>query len=114
MPTDPAAALTVRAHEVAARLAALDADLAVVRDARGPEQADDEHDPEGATLADDLARLVGLRRAAADELAAVEAAQVRLGAGTYGVCERCGGPIGADRLAVRPAAARCVRCADLG
>ncbi|MBU4337052.1 MAG: TraR/DksA C4-type zinc finger protein [Actinobacteria bacterium] len=114
MPLDPAAALTARAHEVTARLAALDADLAVVRDARGPEQSDDEHDPEGATLADDLARLVGLRRAAASELAAVEAAQARLSTGTYGVCERCDGPIGAGRLAVRPAAVRCVACADLG
>lgn len=114
MPTDPAAALAARAHEVAARLAALDADLAVVRDARAPEQADDEHDPEGATLADDLARLAGLRRAAADELAAVDAARARVDAGTYGMCERCGAPVGAARLAVRPAAARCVRCADLG
>ena len=114
MTTDPAAALTARAHEVTARLAALDADLDVVRDARGPEQADDEHDPEGATLADDLARLVGLRRAAADELAAVEQARARLAAGTYGVCERCGEDIGADRLTARPAAVRCVRCADRG
>jgi DnaK suppressor protein len=31
--------------------------------------------------------------------------------GSYGTCERCGLPIGAERLAARPAAATCVRCA---
>jgi len=30
------------------------------------------------------------------------------------VCDRCGQPIGAERLAARPAAATCVRCAAGG
>ena len=30
--------------------------------------------------------------------------------GTYGVCESCGKPIGADRLEFRPTSTRCVDC----
>jgi len=30
--------------------------------------------------------------------------------GTYGTCEDCGGPIGAERLAALPSATRCVQC----
>jgi RNA polymerase-binding transcription factor DksA len=42
------------------------------------------------------------------ELAAIAEAHRRLDAGTFGTCETCGGPIGDDRLAVVPAARRCV------
>ena len=38
----------------------------------------------------------------------------RLRAGDYGVCTRCGQPIGVDRLAARPAALTCIRCAARG
>jgi RNA polymerase-binding transcription factor DksA len=41
----------------------------------------------------------------------VEAALARLEAGTYGTCERCGEPIGDDRLEAMPAARRCISCA---
>jgi RNA polymerase-binding transcription factor DksA len=38
----------------------------------------------------------------------VEAALVRLEAGTYGMCEVCGKPIGAARLEAMPAARLCI------
>lgn len=41
--------------------------------------------------------------------AAAHAAQ-RRAEGADGVCEDCGGQIGAERLAVLPSATRCVRC----
>ena len=44
----------------------------------------------------------------------VDAALRRLADGRYGVCDRCGQPIGAERMAARPAAATCVRCAAGG
>src|SRR5271169_4889965 len=50
---------------------------------------------------------------AREQLAAADAALGRLAAGRYGVCERCGQPIGDDRLAARPAARTCIRCAVL-
>jgi len=40
----------------------------------------------------------------------LDAALERQRAGTYGRCVTCGGPIGADRLAARPAALRCIAC----
>jgi len=42
------------------------------------------------------------------ELAAIDEAHRRIDEGAFGACETCGGPIGDDRLAVVPAARRCV------
>ncbi|HEX9184865.1 MAG TPA: TraR/DksA C4-type zinc finger protein [Burkholderiales bacterium] len=44
------------------------------------------------------------------ELRDLEAARLRLSAGTYGVCTDCGGDIGYERLRVNPAAQRCIAC----
>jgi DnaK suppressor protein len=41
----------------------------------------------------------------------VEAALVRVDAGTAGVCEGCGAPIPFERLELRPTSTSCVRCA---
>ena len=40
----------------------------------------------------------------------VDEALDRIGNGTYGICEECGGPIGLKRLEVRPIAIYCVPC----
>jgi DnaK suppressor protein len=40
------------------------------------------------------------------------AALARIAEGTYGTCERCGGPIEAARLAALPEAATCKRCQE--
>ena len=45
-----------------------------------------------------------------DEMAQVEAALLRLDAGTYGDCANCGEPIPRQRLRVQPAALRCAPC----
>jgi RNA polymerase-binding transcription factor DksA len=44
------------------------------------------------------------------ELRDLEAARLRLSAGTYGVCADCGGEIGYERLRAKPAALRCIAC----
>lgn len=46
------------------------------------------------------------------ELRALDAADERLAAGTYGTCARCGGLIAPERLDALPAATSCIRCAD--
>ncbi|VVJ22139.1 Uncharacterised protein [Amycolatopsis camponoti] len=74
--------------------------------------ADDEHDPEGATIAFERAQVQALLRQAQDELAALAQAADRVRAGTYEVCERCGGPIAEGRLMALPATRRCITCAD--
>jgi RNA polymerase-binding transcription factor DksA len=73
--------------------------------------ADDEHDPEGATIAFERQQVVALLAQARARLADVEAALARRDAGGYGVCESCGRPIAAERLAARPAARTCIDCA---
>ncbi|WP_448627880.1 TraR/DksA family transcriptional regulator [Geodermatophilus sp. URMC 64] len=73
--------------------------------------ADDEHDPEGATIAFERQQVAALLEQARRRLAEIDAAFARREAGTYGVCETCGRPIAAERLAARPAARTCIDCA---
>lgn len=42
------------------------------------------------------------------ELRDIAAAEARIGRGTYGRCETCGGPIGTERLRAIPWATRCL------
>lgn len=72
---------------------------------------DDEHDPDGVTIAFERAQVLSLLRAARERLAELDEAMARQAAGTYGTCESCGGPIGDERLAALPATTRCVACA---
>ena len=41
---------------------------------------------------------------------AIDAALARIDAGTYGTCERCGRPIGQERLEAIPYATLCIDC----
>lgn len=79
-------------------------------DASRDSNADDEHDPEGATIAFEREQVATLVRQTRTHVAEVDAALARLDAGTYGTCERCGRPIADERLAVRPTARTCVGC----
>jgi len=94
------------------RLAALERDFSAIVEAAGQANADDEHDPEGATIAFERQHVAALMDQAHRQLAQVDAAIARLEAGQYGQCERCGQPIGAARLTARPAASTCIRCAS--
>lgn len=96
---------------LAAELAQLTGTLGVVRDARGDTSADDEHDPEGPTLSAEWSRIAGVHSELAIKAAAIEQALQRMTSGTYGICQRCGRPIGTDRLDARPAAELCIDCA---
>ena len=73
--------------------------------------ADDEHDPEGATIAFERQQVAALLDQARRRLADVEAALERRAAGSYGICETCGRPIAPERLTARPAARTCIDCA---
>ena len=93
---------------------ALEREFASLAEAASSAGTDDEHDPEGATLAFERQHAAALLEAARERLAAIDTALRRLEAGRYGVCERCGRPIGKDRLTARPAALTCIRCAASG
>jgi DnaK suppressor protein len=94
------------------RVAALEREFAGLAEAASAAGTDDEHDPEGATLAFERQHAAALLEAARTQVSAVDAALERLAQGRYGVCEVCGQPIGAERLAARPSATTCVRCAS--
>jgi DnaK suppressor protein len=81
-------------------------------EASAESNADDEHDPEGATIAFEREQLSALLRQARARLADLDRALVELAEGRYGRCEECGGPIAPDRLAARPAARTCIGCAS--
>jgi DnaK suppressor protein len=94
-----------------ARLQALTRDFdGIVGSAAG----DDEHDPEGATNAFERQHIAALIDQARRHLADIDAALGRLGEASYGTCERCGQPIGSERLRARPAARTCITCAAAG
>ena len=79
--------------------------------ADGSAGGDDEHDPEGATVAFERQHVAALLDRARAHLEAIDAALRKVDAGSYEICDICGRPIGAERLAARPAALTCVRCA---
>ena len=73
--------------------------------------SDDEHDPEGHTIAWERQQVAALLDDARATLAAIEIAERRLRDGTYGTCATCGRPIAVERLAVLPTTTTCVTCA---
>jgi RNA polymerase-binding transcription factor DksA len=94
---------------VRARLTSLSRDLeALFADSAGS-NADDEHDPEGQTIAYERSQLAALIQGAQDHLAGIEACMIRLKRGSYGICEVCGQAIPAARLDARPTARTCVQ-----
>jgi DnaK suppressor protein len=80
-------------------------------DASAAANLDDEHDPEGATVAFERAQVSVLLERAREQLHEVDEAMTRLQQGSYGICERCGKAIPGERLEAQPATRRCVGCA---
>ena len=95
--------------EVSARLATMTKDLESVIAASVDSNADDEHDPEGQTIAYERSQLSALILAAQEHLSGIDQATSRLEQGRYGTCEVCLQPIPAARLDARPIARTCVQ-----
>ena len=77
----------------------------------------DNHLGDMATVTFDRELDEGLEEGAQQTLAQIDRALARLDEGTYGSCERCGKPIGEERLRARPWATLCIddqRLADRG
>jgi DnaK suppressor protein len=103
--------LLARQAELGDRLAVMRADLVRMQDAAVDANLDDEHDPEGATVAFERSQLTTMIQTTAEELTEAAQALDRVAQGRYGRCERCAQPIGAARLEARPATRLCVSCA---
>lgn len=116
MSTSPAVVAARLAEErasVTAQLARMEQDLTDLFAASRDTNADDEHDPEGQTIAYERSQLSSLIRRARANLEEIDAATGRLAAGTYGSCAVCHRPVGAERLEAKPTARTCVRHADV-
>ena len=105
--------LAAQREETRAHLAALKRDFDGVVAASLDSNADDEHDPEGATIAFERSQLGAIAQQAQHHLEEIDAALARLADGTYGTCESCGRPIAEARLEARPVARLCIACATV-
>ena len=65
---------------------------------------------DGAHTAAERGQAITIVRELRVSLVDVERALRKVEHGTYGVCERCGEPIGEDRLEAIPEARLCIRC----
>jgi DnaK suppressor protein len=103
--------LKERRQRALKRRDALTADFDDIVERSSDASRDDEHDPEGATIAFERAQVTALAAAAEQELTDVDRAVERVHAGLHDRCETCGGEIPAARLHARPTARTCVGCA---
>ncbi|HEY5457817.1 MAG TPA: TraR/DksA C4-type zinc finger protein [Acidothermaceae bacterium] len=103
--------LTAERAAISRRITSMTADLAAVAAASVGSNLDDEHDPEGATVAFEREQLAALRAHAQVHLSEMDEALARLHDNRYGQCELCGKPIADARLAVLPATRWCITCA---
>lgn len=94
------------------RLDTLAGELRDVVTAAAGSNLDDEHDPEGATVAFEREQLAALRDHVRHRLVEIDDALHRVDVGEYGICRHCGELISAERLAARPTASDCVSCAS--
>jgi RNA polymerase-binding transcription factor DksA len=104
--------LNVERTETLARIRAMQADLNAIVAGSANVNTDDEHDPEGSTIAYERAQVAALLAGAQSSLRDLDCALARLSAGGYSVCERCHSQISAERLAALPAGRTCFNCAN--
>lgn len=100
-----------RRASAAELLHAVDRDVDRIVAASQLVSSDDEHDPEGSTIAFERAQTLAVADQLRRQLAELDNALNRIENGTYGICEVCGRPIPDERLEARPTATRCLRCA---
>jgi DnaK suppressor protein len=104
--------LNMERAETLARIRAAQADHDAIVDASANANTDDEHDPEGSTIAYERAQMAALVAGALSNLGDIDCALARLAAGEYSLCERCHSQISGERLAALPAARTCFICAN--
>jgi DnaK suppressor protein len=98
--------------QAGAQVSSLQGELQALFEASRASNADDEHDPEGTTIAFERAQLTAVLDAARRHLRDLDLAVHHFDEGTYGVCETCGKEIPDDRMTARPSARTCITCAS--
>lgn len=100
--------LLAQQRETIQLMADLGQDIDLLVHARQDANSDDEHDPEGSTLAFERSQTDALLTQSTGRLADIADALKRIGDGSYGRCEVCGKPIAVARLEARPYARSCI------
>jgi DnaK suppressor protein len=105
------AAITAERQRTVEQIANLEGSFGSIVDAAELTSTDDEHDPEGTTVAYERAQVSALLRQARDDLIALDVASERLEDGSILTCAVCGGPIALERVLALPGVSTCVNCA---
>jgi DnaK suppressor protein len=105
-------AIEAEHRRIAEQIVDLRKSFASIVDAAELTSTDDEHDPEGATIAYERAQVSALLRQAEEDLAALNLALERVDNGTAHRCESCGGSIALERLLALPTTRLCIHCAS--
>lgn len=98
-------------ERTARQIASLESVVAAIVEGSELVSTDDEHDPEGATIAYERAQASALLRQARADRDALAVTRHQLGMGQHLMCEVCGRDIDPERVAAVPTTARCVGCA---
>lgn len=92
-------------------IAQLVVDLEEMRTSRQDVATDDEHDPEGPTLAFERSQVAAVLNDARSHFNGIQDALLRVDGEDFGICESCHERIPFGRLEARPYALYCVACA---
>ena len=98
-------------ERTARQVASLEAIVAAIVEGSALTSTDDEHDPEGATIAYERAQASALLRQARTDGDALVVTRRQLEQHQQVICSVCGRVIDLQRVAALPTATRCVRCA---
>jgi RNA polymerase-binding transcription factor DksA len=105
------ARLTAERELISHQVDALTEDFGAIVASTDLVSTDDEHDPDGATIAFERAMVAALLQQARRQRDELDAALARLAADSYGRCGSCGGEIAPARLEALPATTVCITCA---
>jgi DnaK suppressor protein len=99
-------------HRLQALVDSLTANFADLTEAADASPPDDEHDPEGHTIAFERSQLTGRRDEYLRTIAELDDAELRLEDTQSARCQVCGDEIPHERRLAVPTATRCVTCAS--
>lgn len=105
------AATEMERTRTARQIANLQSNFDGIVEATEQANTDDEHDPEGVTIAYERAQVAALLRQGRLDLLALDEALERIDSGQRPKCAMCGGPIAMERLLALPSVRTCISCA---
>jgi DnaK suppressor protein len=102
--------LIAERERLSREIAELDADLSESLEDSSEESPYDQHMAETAAVTLDREIDLTLEENARAAIAQIDRALHKLENGSYGACDKCGKPIGEERLKVAPFATLCIEC----